>query len=89
MSLRRRIFKTLYGVQGSITVVDIARVLGAHIPTIANECCRMEQVGVLTRPNGPRKGYHLVADMLPEDAAAIAEMVDVYGADRVRKAVQS
>jgi hypothetical protein len=44
---------------------------------------------VLTRPNGPRKGYHLVADMLPEDAAAIAEMVDVYGADRVRKAVQS
>jgi DNA-binding MarR family transcriptional regulator len=89
MSLRRRIFMTLRGVRGPIPVVDIARSLGAHIPTIANECCRMEQVGVLDRPNGPRKGYRLIVSMLPEDAATIAQLVDVYGKDALGKAARS
>jgi hypothetical protein len=95
LTLRRRIFRALRLSQqvrpGGIvrvqlrTTKDLALICGAHLPSVANMCSVMESAGLVDRPHGPRRGYQLVVDMLPEDVGAIDEMVATYGADRVRK----
>jgi DNA-binding IclR family transcriptional regulator len=88
VNVRRRIFVALREAGRPLTTADLSRACDAHMPTVANECSRMELLGIVDRPDGPRRGYRLLVDMLPEDAATIAEMVDAYGSVHVRKAAR-
>ena len=84
MNNRRRIFEALQCFAEPITTKQMADMTGIAVGSVANECSRLELDGVAHRPDGPRNGYALLVDMLPEDARELGRLVSTYGLRRVR-----
>lgn len=87
MNARRQIFRLLMANPRPVSTADLCRATGLTVGTVANVCSAFETTGIAHRPDGPRKGYTLRVDMLPEDREALAVLVDTYGRGFLKREV--